>query len=165
MMVRTNGVGDPPTVQMSSLFMSKQSYRNRSHTPWKPAIYIKWSRRQRIFPTRAAGCENPSETGARGTRMDLKFNTYQDNGRNPGSNQEQGTVSIPAIYEDGVFRPLGAVEVQTGTLVDVHVRTDFEPKPSRRSIMDLPFYRIWNDRTGIGDGIDYVNSLRDNPRH
>ncbi len=31
--------------------------------------------------------------------------------------------------------------------------------------MDLPFYRIWNDRTGIGDGIDYVNSLRDNPRH
>ena len=73
-------------------------------------------------------------------------------------------MAIPAIYEDGVFRPLRAVEVQAGTLVDVHVRTESEPKFTRRSITELAFYGIWKDRSDIGNGIDYVNSLRANPR-
>jgi hypothetical protein len=34
----------------------------------------------------------------------------------------------------------------------------------RRSIKDLPFYGMWKDRTDIGDGVEYVNKLRDNPR-
>jgi hypothetical protein len=35
---------------------------------------------------------------------------------------------------------------------------------TRLSIRDLPFYGIWKDRADIGDSIDYVNKLRDDPR-
>jgi hypothetical protein len=39
-----------------------------------------------------------------------------------------------------------------------------EPAGKRRSLKDLPFCGMWKDRTDIGDGVDYVNRLRDNPR-
>ena len=59
-------------------------------------------------------------------------------------------MTIPAKYENGVFRPLGDAEQQ--------------PIGKRRSIKDLPFYGMWKDRTDIGDGVEYVDDLRDNPR-
>ena len=73
-------------------------------------------------------------------------------------------MTIPAKYENGVFRPLGDVQIEEGTLVEVLVPTQQEPSGKRRSIKDLPFYGMWKDRTDIGDGVEYVNRLRDNPR-
>jgi len=73
-------------------------------------------------------------------------------------------MTIPAKYENGVFRPLEAVQIKEGTVVEVLVPAEREPAPRRRSIKELTFYGMWKDRSDIGDGIDYVNSLRDNPR-
>lgn len=73
-------------------------------------------------------------------------------------------MTIPAKYENGVFRPLEIVQIKEGTVVEVFVPAAREPARTRRSIKDLPFYGMWKDRTDIGDGVDYVNSIRDNPR-
>jgi predicted DNA-binding antitoxin AbrB/MazE fold protein len=73
-------------------------------------------------------------------------------------------MTIPARFENGVFRPLGDVQIPEGTVVDVVVPTKQGSPGKRRSIKDLPFYGRWKDRTDIGDGVEYVNSLRDNPR-
>jgi predicted DNA-binding antitoxin AbrB/MazE fold protein len=73
-------------------------------------------------------------------------------------------MTIPARYENGVFRPLEAVEIKEGTVVEVHVPTDQSAPAQRRSIRDLPFFGMWKDREDIGDGVEYVNRLRDNPR-
>ena len=73
-------------------------------------------------------------------------------------------MTIPAKYENGVFRPLEDVQIKEGTVVAVLVPTEQEPPGKRRSIKDLPFYGMWKDRTDIGDSVEYVNNLRDNPR-
>jgi predicted DNA-binding antitoxin AbrB/MazE fold protein len=73
-------------------------------------------------------------------------------------------VTIPARYENGVFRPLEDVRIKEGTVVEVHVPAEQNPAFRRRSIKDLPFYGMWKDRTDIGDGVEYVNRLRDKPR-
>ena len=73
-------------------------------------------------------------------------------------------MTIPAKYENGVFRPLEIVQMKEGTVVEVFVPAEREAAGKRRSIKDLPFYGMWKDRTDIGDGVDYVNKLRDNPR-
>jgi predicted DNA-binding antitoxin AbrB/MazE fold protein len=73
-------------------------------------------------------------------------------------------MTIPAKYENGVFRPLGDVAIQEGTVVEVHVPARSEPARKRRSIKDLPFYGMWADRDDIIDGVSYVNTLRNNPR-
>ncbi|MGA2774100.1 MAG: antitoxin family protein [Bryobacteraceae bacterium] len=73
-------------------------------------------------------------------------------------------MTIPAKYENGVFRPLGDVQIKEGTVVAVLIPTEQQPTGKRRSIKDLPFYGMWKDRTDIGDGVEYVNKLRDNPR-
>ena len=73
-------------------------------------------------------------------------------------------MTIPAKFENGVFRPLGDVQIKEGTVVAVLVPTDQPPTGKRRSITELPFYGMWKDRTDIGDGVEYVNKLRDNPR-
>jgi predicted DNA-binding antitoxin AbrB/MazE fold protein len=73
-------------------------------------------------------------------------------------------MTIPDKYENGVFRPLGDVRIKEGTVVAVLIPTEQQPTGKRRSIKDLPFYGMWKDRTDIGDGVEYVNKLRDNPR-
>ena len=73
-------------------------------------------------------------------------------------------MTIPARYENGVFRPLEIVQMKEGTVVEVLVPAEQEPARKRRSIKDLPFYGMWKDRADIGDGVDYVNKLRGNPR-
>ena len=73
-------------------------------------------------------------------------------------------MTIPAKYENGVFRPLEIVQMKEGTIVEVLVPADREAAGKRRSIKDLPFYGMWKDRADIGDGVDYVNTLRNNPR-
>jgi predicted DNA-binding antitoxin AbrB/MazE fold protein len=73
-------------------------------------------------------------------------------------------MTIAAKYENGVFRPLQDVKIKEGTVVEVLVPVEQEAARKRPSIKDLLFYGIWKDRTDIGDGVDYVNKLRDNPR-
>ncbi len=73
-------------------------------------------------------------------------------------------MTIPAKYENGVFRPLEAVQIKEGTVVEVHLPAEQQPDEHRRSIKDLPFFGMWKDREDIGDGVEYVNRLRDNPR-
>jgi predicted DNA-binding antitoxin AbrB/MazE fold protein len=73
-------------------------------------------------------------------------------------------MTIPAKYENGVFRPLEIVRMKEGTVVEVLVPAEQEAARKRRSIKDLPFYGMWKDCADIGDGVDYVNKLRDNPR-
>ena len=73
-------------------------------------------------------------------------------------------MTIPARYENGIFRPLEIVKIKEGTVVEVVVPAEQAPAGSRRSIRDLPFYGMWEDRADIGVAVDYVNKLRDNPR-
>jgi hypothetical protein len=54
--------------------------------------------------------------------------------------------------------------MKEGTVVEVHIPAERKPVSQRRSIKDLPFFGIWKDREDIGDGVEYVNRLRDNPR-
>ena len=72
-------------------------------------------------------------------------------------------MTIPAKYENGVFRPLEEVEIKDGTVVDIHVLSENVPVRRRRSIKDLPFFGMWADREDITDGVSYVNALRNNP--
>jgi len=77
-------------------------------------------------------------------------------------------MTIAAKYENGVFRPLEDVKIDVkikeGTVVEVLVPVEQEPARKRPSIKDLPFHGIWKNRDDIGEGLDYVNKLRDNPR-
>jgi predicted DNA-binding antitoxin AbrB/MazE fold protein len=73
-------------------------------------------------------------------------------------------MTIAAKYENGVFRPLEDVRIKEGTVVEVHVPVEQQAAHIRPSIKDLPFYGIWKDRADIGDGFQFVNRLRDNPR-
>ena len=67
-------------------------------------------------------------------------------------------MTIPAKYENGVFKPLATVEIKEGTIVDVYVPHREKVKP--RSIRDLGFAGMWASRDDIADGRGYVNELR-----
>lgn len=56
------------------------------------------------------------------------------------------------------------MQLKEGTLVEVRIPIEQIPTSLRRSIKDLPFFGMWKDREDIGDGVEYVNRLRDNPR-
>jgi hypothetical protein len=73
-------------------------------------------------------------------------------------------MTIPARFENGIFRPLEEVNIREGTVVEVHVPAVSASPAGRRSIKDLSFYGLWADRDDITDGVSYVNDLRDNPR-
>jgi hypothetical protein len=73
-------------------------------------------------------------------------------------------MTIPARYENGIFRPLEEVAIKEGTVVEVLLPAGSESPRGRRSIKDLPFFGLWADRDDITDGVSYVNDLRDNPR-
>ncbi len=73
-------------------------------------------------------------------------------------------LTITAKFENGVFRPREDVKIKEGTLVEVVIPVEQKAPDKRPSIKDLPFYGIWKDRADIGDGVDYVNDFRENPR-
>lgn len=70
---------------------------------------------------------------------------------------------IEAKYEKGVFRPLGKIKLEEGTLVEIHVNRGQVAKRAG-SIRELGFAGMWADRADIKDGVSYVNTLRDRPR-
>ena len=70
-------------------------------------------------------------------------------------------VTIPAKYEDGVFKPLEDVTIDEGTIVEVHVPSNADRLKSKsRSVRDFAFYGMWKDRTDIGDSVEYISKLR-----
>jgi predicted DNA-binding antitoxin AbrB/MazE fold protein len=71
-------------------------------------------------------------------------------------------MSIRAIYENGVFKPLEDVPIKEGTEVDVYPRSDEKGtggKP-KKSITDFAFFGMWKDRDDIGTGAEYVARIR-----
>jgi predicted DNA-binding antitoxin AbrB/MazE fold protein len=74
-------------------------------------------------------------------------------------------MTIHAKYENGVFRPLDAVQILEGTVVEVYVPAAPEPAARRpRSVRDLAFCGMWKDREDMADSVAYVNRLRENLR-
>jgi predicted DNA-binding antitoxin AbrB/MazE fold protein len=70
-------------------------------------------------------------------------------------------MTIPAKYENGVFRPLDDVTIKEGTVVEVHVPSDSESAVRRpRSVRDFAFCGMWKDRPDMADSVAYVNRLR-----
>jgi|SRR5215469_5956413 len=72
---------------------------------------------------------------------------------------ENDTMTIPARYENGVFRPLHEVQIQEGTLVEVNVPAE-APAERPSSIGESPFAGMWKDREDMSDSIEYINRLR-----
>jgi hypothetical protein len=79
-------------------------------------------------------------------------------------NLSQGSqaMTIPAKYEQGVFKPLLDVRMPEGTLVEVHLPAPSAQRP--KSVRDLGICGRWADRDDIADGVSYVNRLRDQGR-
>ncbi len=71
-------------------------------------------------------------------------------------------MTIPARYANGVFRPLDAVQIREGTVVEVYVPA--EPAARPRSVRDFAFCGMWKDREKMADSVACVNRLRENLR-
>lgn len=72
---------------------------------------------------------------------------------------ELTAMTIPARYENGVFRPLEVVLLKEGTVVEVLLPVEAPPKkPS--SLADSPFAGMWKDREDMADSVEYINRLR-----
>ena len=79
--------------------------------------------------------------------------------RTEGSLGEAMTVN--AKYEDGVFKPLEGVNISEGTIVEVRIPSYADRlKNKAPSVADFAFYGMWEDRTDIGDSVEYVSKLR-----
>ena len=75
-------------------------------------------------------------------------------------------MNIAAKYENGVFRPLEAVTIREGTVVEIQVPMERDLPANKVVIaVDSDFFGLWQDRTDIDDSVDYVNRLRSNPRN
>lgn len=68
-------------------------------------------------------------------------------------------MTIPARYENGVFRPLQDVQIREGTVVEVNVPLEVAVKRPH-SIGDTPFAGLWKDREDMADSIEYIDRLR-----
>jgi predicted DNA-binding antitoxin AbrB/MazE fold protein len=68
-------------------------------------------------------------------------------------------MTIPARFENGVFRPLKDVLIQEGTIVEVYVPVE-APTKRPRSIGDSAFAGMWKDREDMADSVEYIDRLR-----
>ena len=68
-------------------------------------------------------------------------------------------MTIPAKYENGVFRPLQDVAIKEGTIVEVNLPVE-TPTNRACSIGDSPFAGMWKDREDMADSVEYINRLR-----
>jgi predicted DNA-binding antitoxin AbrB/MazE fold protein len=72
-------------------------------------------------------------------------------------------MTIPAKYENGVFRPLDAVQIREGTVVEVYVPAELASHRPR-SVRDFAFCGMWKDREDMADSAAYIKRLRENLR-
>ena len=68
-------------------------------------------------------------------------------------------MTIPAKYENGVFKPLEDVKLTEGTRVEVHIPGE-QPRRRPKSVREFAAFGMWADRDDIPDGVTYVNRLR-----
>jgi len=74
-------------------------------------------------------------------------------------------MTIPAKYENGVFKPLEDVKLTEGTMVEVHVPSvPAEPPPRPKSVREFAAFGMWADRDDIPDGVTYEDRIRQ-PRY
>jgi predicted DNA-binding antitoxin AbrB/MazE fold protein len=74
-------------------------------------------------------------------------------------------MTIPAKYENGVFRPFETVHIVEGTVVEVHIPAAAEPVVRRpRSVRDFAFCGMWKDRDEMADSAAFIERLRENLR-
>jgi len=78
-------------------------------------------------------------------------------------NREAAAITIPAKYENGVFKPLEDVKLTEGTKVEVHVPEESASKRPK-SMRDWPVFGMWADRDDITDGVSYVNASQNGRR-
>lgn len=71
-------------------------------------------------------------------------------------------MTIPAKYENGVFKPLEDVNLTEGTRVEVHVPGERPRRPS--SVREFAAFGMWADRDDIPDGVTYEDRIR-RPRY
>lgn len=70
-------------------------------------------------------------------------------------------MTIRAIYENGVFKPLEDVPMKEGTEVEVYPLGEHKTNGAKpKSVKELGAYGMWKDRTDIGTGVEYVNRIR-----
>ena len=71
-------------------------------------------------------------------------------------------MSIRAVYENGVFKPLENVPLKEGTEVEVYPRAEEKGNGGKRrkSVRELGAYGMWADRDDIGEGTEYVERIR-----
>jgi predicted DNA-binding antitoxin AbrB/MazE fold protein len=69
-------------------------------------------------------------------------------------------MTIPAKYENGVFKPLEDVKLTEGTRVEVHIPGE-QPRRRPKSVREFAAFGMWADRDDIPDGVTYVNRLRE----
>ena len=68
-------------------------------------------------------------------------------------------MTIPAKYENGVFKPLEDVKLTEGAKVEVHVPE--ESAPTRpQSVRDWPIFGMWADREDMPGGVTYEDRMR-----
>ena len=74
-------------------------------------------------------------------------------------------MTVAAKFENGVFRPLEAITLREGTVVEIELPLECATAPKDAfSVLDAGFFGLWKDRTDIEDSVDYVNQLRAKPR-
>jgi hypothetical protein len=71
-------------------------------------------------------------------------------------------MTIPAKYEQGVFKPLEDVKLTEGTRVEVHVPAERPRRP--KSVREFAAFGMWANRDDIPDGITYEDRIR-KPRY
>ena len=71
-------------------------------------------------------------------------------------------MSIRAVYENGVFKPLESVPLKEGTEVEVYPRPEEKANgdKGKKSVRELGAYGMWADRDDIGEGTEYVDCIR-----
>lgn len=81
-------------------------------------------------------------------------------------------MNVVLRYENGVFRPLQAVSIQEGTLIEVQVdcagpraQTNMlEPGAPLTALFDSGAFGLWQEREDIVDSVAFVNELRSRVR-
>ena len=69
---------------------------------------------------------------------------------------------IRAKYENGVLKPLDAVTLKEGTLLEIQITPGDKMHPS---IREFAYVGMWRKRDDIQNGTSYVDRIRDNPRN
>jgi predicted DNA-binding antitoxin AbrB/MazE fold protein len=72
-------------------------------------------------------------------------------------------MTIPAKYENGVFKPLVDVKLTEGARVEVQI-PDEQPRHRPKSVREYAAFGMWADRDDIPDGVTYEDRMRQ-PRY